>query len=448
MSLLILVKTEGTGEIVVEDPWLMKIYGSDRDFGIAVGADSEGNPYIGGYTESHGNGDDDYMYIAKINKAGTMNWQRAIGVGNFDTNLWGNSKIGVDSADNFYSTGSTTATGAGGLDLLIQKTNNVGTSQWRRVLGAAGTEYGNAIAVTPAGTVYVTGQANPGPIGSLDTIIAKYDTNGVIQWQRVLGTVGAIEDGNAIAVDSSENVYILGQTRSGTFTNRGFYVVKYDSSGTLLWQRTLDGDANEYMGGIAVDSSGNVYCSGSSDSTGGYGSRDIVVFKYNTSGVLQWQRRMGATGHQIGSNLAIDSSGDVYVCGRDSAGLQFGVIAKWNTNGVLQWARKLENVTQTNSVSFNGIEVSESTGSLLLVGVEQDDVTVQDILVFSTHMDGSQTGNYGPNIDYATVTYSEAAATLTDAAGSMTSQAGSFTDAAGGLTQVGTSFPVTTYLKT
>lgn len=210
-------------------------------------------------------------------------------------------------------------------------------SYWIALFGASGqTDYGNGIAVDDSGNVYVCGSYSVGT-ATLDFSISKYNASGAIQWQRRLGGSGSDEDCRKIAVDASGNVYVCGNSNaSGSYD---FQIAKYNTSGVIQWQRRL-GDANgDEANGIAVDSSGNVYVCGQSNS----GTADFQIAKYNTSGAIQWQRRLGdISSNDFGSSIAVDSSGNVYACGySDAGGSNYFQIVKYNSSGTLQWQQKL-----------------------------------------------------------------------------------------------------------
>ena len=110
---------------------------------------------------------------------------------------------------------------------------------------------------------------------------------------KQLGTSG--EDvANGVATDSSGNVYVTGYTQGGLDgTNAGgsdLFVVKYNSSGTKQWTKQLGTSGIDSTNGVATDSSGNVYVagvtSGGLDGTNA-GSYDLFVVKYNSDGVKQ-----------------------------------------------------------------------------------------------------------------------------------------------------------------
>ena len=114
-------------------------------------------------------------------------------------------------------------------------------------------------------------------------------------WTKQLGS-SSNDDAFGVATDSSGNVYVTGATTGGLDGNTSAYgndlfVVKYNSSGTKQWTKQLGTSGHDNARGVATDSSGNVYVAG--DTTGGLdgntsaGSSDIFVVKYNSSGTKQ-----------------------------------------------------------------------------------------------------------------------------------------------------------------
>ena len=211
-----------------------------------------------------------------------------------------------------------------------------GVAYWLATLSGASDETGRGVAVDSSSSVFGFGETESAGSGDRAFLLAKRDASGTIQWQRVLG--GAGEDyGQSVAVDSSNNAYVLGYTSSTTpdYTT-DILLAKYNSAGTLQWQRNLGGSSSTQGFSITVDSSANVYVTGLTYSTGA-GASDVILAKYNSSGTIQWQRSYDDTGDAAAA--ACDSSGNVYV-----TSLSF-TVAKFNTSGTIQWQRGLGNAT-------------------------------------------------------------------------------------------------------
>ena len=266
--------------------------------------------------------------------------------------------IAIDSSGNVYVTGWTDSQGPGATSVLLTKYNTKGVIQWQRFLGGTNFDTGRGIAVDADDNVYVVGIVQSQGAGGFDLLIAKYNTSGTIQWQRSLGGAST-DEGYGIAVDADGNVYVSGYTSSaGGAGSVDLFLAKYNTSGTIQWQRSLGGANIDTGYGIAVDASGNAYVTGSRD-VGGTG---VLIAKYNTSGTIQWQRSLDGINDDVGYGIAVDSSGDVYITGyRNGNEL---LIAKYNTSGTIQWQRSLSGA---NADRGYGIAV-DSSGNVYVTG--------------------------------------------------------------------------------
>ena len=215
-----------------------------------------------------------------------------------------------------------------------------------------------------------------------------------------------------VCVASSGNVYGLGsQTHIGVYS---IVVSKYNSSGVIQFIRrfyaTGDSSLNSSSGGIVTDSSENVYFAGVTDSPGASGGRDFLLVKLNSSGVIQWQRYIGDTGNGTPYDLTIDGSDNLYIIGYSNlgAGGDGTLIAKYNSSGVIQWQRKFTNNLNTSYDSLLAIDIYNNS---FAVAGYTDKGTYRDGLIAVFPTDGTETGTYG---DF---TYS--ASTFTDKAGDL-----------------------------
>ena len=142
------------------------------------------------------------------------------------------------------------------------------------------------VAVSSDGSVYVTGiTADNGN----DAVLLKFDTNGTLLWERAWGGA-ASDEGLAVATASDGSVYIAGTATSFGPSSSGLFVVKFDSAGNLVWQRISDGAQGN---AVAVTSDGSVYAAGTTPRND-IGNFDIVVLKITAAGTLVWQRTYSA----------------------------------------------------------------------------------------------------------------------------------------------------------
>jgi hypothetical protein len=352
-----------------------------------------------------------HVLITKYNSSGIIQWQRTL-TGSGSEYGFG---IKVDASGNVYVCGSTSSAGAGSDDILIVKYTSSGSIQWQKVLGSAGIESGLAITVDSSGYIYLTGYTNSS--GSNDILIVKYDSTGSIQWQRTLGG-GGNDIGRGISVDTSGNVYVTGNSPVGAGGN-DIIIAKYNTSGVIQWQTSLGRTSGDACRSVSIDGSGNIYVVGSTD-PGSSSVTDIIISKYNTSGAIQWQRTLSSSSTDVGYGISVDSSGNSYITGTGGAAIDI-IIAKYDSNGSIQWQRTLS--TGSGNDAGNGISLS-SSGDIYITGWAN--VFNQDILIAKLPGNGTKTGTYG--------SFTYAASSLTDAAGSLTSATSTLTDQASSLT--------------
>ena len=273
--------------------------------------------------------------------------------------------VAVDSSGNAYVTGETespdfpVSMGApqpirgGQRDAFVAKLNPAGTALvYSTYLGGAGNEIGNAISLDVAGNAYVTGETesanfptvNPLQVafaGQGDAFVAKLNAagNGLV-YSTFLGGSGR-ETGQGIAADSAGNAYVTGETLSTDFpatigafqTSHGggqldAFVVKVNAEGSaLLYSTYLGAGGNNRAHDIAVDSNGNAYVTGETDSgfpttagafqtTSAGGDIDAFVTKLNAAGsALLYSTYLGGSSGDTGWGVAIDGASNAHVAG-------------------------------------------------------------------------------------------------------------------------------------
>ncbi len=290
--------------------------GSDIDAGYGIAVDKFGNAYMAGYTKSSNfptqNAFDNTKstadaFVTKLNATGDSIL--------YSTYLGGNHSalnyaygIAVDSAGNAYVTGGTNAPDfpiKNGFDstqnqgdAFVTKLNPTASGSASLVYstflgGATSSDFGKAIAVDSKGYAYVTGYTNStdfptknafsskrtGPFS--DAFVTKLNPAASGSTSLVYSTYlgGSHQEyGNGIAVDSKGNAYVTGQTQSTDFPTKNLYkasgghidpfVTKVNATGnTLLYSTYLGGKNTDYANAIALDSKGYVYVTGPTEST-------------------------------------------------------------------------------------------------------------------------------------------------------------------------------------
>ena len=373
--------------------------------------------------------------VAKYNNLGALQWQRRI------ADVTGEYGLAIDSSSNVFVAGTTDDDGAGLQDFHISKYNSSGTLQWQRTLGGSSREYGNGITVDSSGNAIIVGHTNSTGPGSYSVLVAKYNTSGTIQWQRSIGASTA-DYGEDVVTDSSDNIYIVGQ---GTPTNGyGVQITKLNSSGTAQWHRQLGGTSsesgNEYGYSIDVDSSDNIYVVGKTSSeqvTGvNSGYESALLAKYNSSGTLQWQRILGhtqSTGYGYPHSVAVGDDNSIYYAGQiqGSDGDEKTLSAKYNSSGTIIWQREMD----TGSANYDwGKGIFVKGDDMFICGrTNSAGAGGADVFVAKLPNNGSLTGTHGSFV-YASTSHPEEASSLTGSSPSRTVATSTLTDEAATLT--------------
>ncbi len=381
--------------------------GREDDAGLSIAVDSSGNAYVTGFTLSPNfpttNGafdttcgpdgscqivEDDRVFLAedvfvtKLNDTGNLVYSTYLGGSDDDTGLG----IAADAAGNAYVTGRTFSTdfpttkgafqelksggsGFSGPDAFITKLNPIGSSLvYSTYLGGSGADSGTGIALDSSGNAYVSGTTLstdfPTTIGAFQTaftggveaseealneafVTKLNETGSSLVYSTYLGG-SSRDEAFAVALDSSGNAYVTGETFSTDFpvTNGAFqtalagfsdaFVTKLNSTGSAVIYSTYLGGASAGLGdaadeglGIAVDSSGNAYVTGETESIdfpttkGAFQPNRPSAFtnfvtKLNSTGsALVYSTYLGGTtgqGDQM-RGIALDADGNAYLTG-------------------------------------------------------------------------------------------------------------------------------------
>jgi len=259
-------------------------------------------------------------------------------------------------------------------DITTIKYDSAGQQQWvQRYNGPGNSDDGtngtDAIAVDSSGNVYVAGWSAGEQ--NTDYVVIKYNSNGDQQWaQRYNGLGNGYDAPYGIALDSSGNVYVTGSS-TGDGTGSDYTTIKYNNDGQQQWVQSYNGPGNSYDAAqaLAVDASGNVYVTGFS--TGKTGTGDCGTIKYDTAGNQQWVKIYDgpANGTDYGNSIAVDGSGNVYVTGSSAGSETNGdyLTLKYDSSGQQQWASTYSsagnNVDEGRSVGLDG------SGNIYVTGV-------------------------------------------------------------------------------
>ena len=366
--------------------------------------------------------------------------------------------IAVDSNRNAYITGSTTAnfatfatfpitpsafqpnfastSGGNSTNAFVAVLNANGTSAlYSSYLGGEVTDVGYGIAVDGSANASVTGltystqfPVTPGALqstygGEGDAFVAKVSTTlsgaASLAYSTYLGGTG-LDQGNAIAIDAAGDAFVTGLTSSATlgFGTSGVqpvyagqgdaFVTELTPNGALTYFTYLGGTHADEGDGIAVDSTGNVYVTGTTASTDfptagavfqpayGGGNTDSFVAKIGPGGApLVYSSYLGGTNAELATAIAVDTAGSAYVTGQTCSqdfplanplqavpgGNCDAYIAKvsilegfsLNPSGLVFPAQSLNTTSQTQTVTLTNGDSPQTISSIVVSGVNASD---------------------------------------------------------------------------
>jgi Glucodextranase, domain B/Beta-propeller repeat len=313
---LFLAKYDLDGTLV----WATTTGTSSALFGSAVVLDATGNCYLtGSFSQKAVFGDSVFQnnsaydaFAAKYDTNGAVVWARQLGGDGTDQG----TGIAVDSSGQCYVTGFFEGAASfgdqdlisvGDRDMFICQFDSAGTLQWIQQGGAVGKTQGSAIAVDRHGNSLVTGYYDNlalfgtnivSTVGFYDLFLAKYDPQGNLVW--VQNTTSSAINGTSVATDADGNGYVTGSfIGPASFGNLALtnsavselFLAKYDGDGNFIWARQSGGQAECSGFGVAVDSAGTCYLTGSINGIASFGSKlltrsqksDTVVAKLLSS---------------------------------------------------------------------------------------------------------------------------------------------------------------------
>lgn len=198
---------------------------------------------------------------------------------------------------------------------------------WMNKVGTLDYEFNNAVCVDGSANVITAGTFTSSSLtigssvltnaGNKDVFVAKYDASGTPLWAIRIGN--ALDEYDPlVATDASGNIYVAGNYESsnlilGTTTlinssmpTSDFFLVKLNASGTVIWAKTAGGTAQDFIKSLVVKGS-NVFLAGdfvSSSFTIGtttlsnnspFGTSDIVLARFTTSGSFGWAKKIGGS---------------------------------------------------------------------------------------------------------------------------------------------------------
>ncbi|MCB9234734.1 MAG: T9SS type A sorting domain-containing protein [Bacteroidia bacterium] len=353
--------------------WATPNSGANIDATLKIATDGDGNviavgTYDGsatfGFTNTISSNGLDDVFVAKYDSAGALKWVKSIGGPNADFV----SGVAVDGNGDIYICGQFTTfnnevaffdttyiSGPGNINAFVTKYNSSGTVVWAKSFGSVGNFFTNdalGIDVDASGNSYVCG-----------TYTFEID---------------------------------LGNTTYSSPTSESVFLMKLGPAGNVVWSKEAGGynDGSDRAMGIDYDGNSSIYLTGyytdSIDFGNGKltatGSADIFFTKFDTSGSLSYAKSYGGFQFDRGTGIAVNSSGEAFVTGSFSGAMNFGsfnlsssvakgiLVGKLDATGSPIWGKEPNSAGGTAINEGKDVIVNPTGDGAIFVGAFQDTI--------------------------------------------------------------------------
>ena len=204
-----------------------------------------------------------------------------------------------------------------------------------------------------------------------------------ILWQRTIGgsnwdepnvTISTVDGGFLMAENSKSN--ISGEKTEDSRGGKDYWVVKFDNSGNIEWQKTIGGNQEEFLTDAKSTSDGGYLLAGYSDSNisgekneNSQGGEDYWVVKIDSNGTIEWQNTIGGDDDDKALSVAITDDGGYLIAGSSKSGISGDRtltniapstllydtwVLKLDANGAIEWQRVHEVDMTTLKLTSDG----------------------------------------------------------------------------------------------
>jgi len=289
--------------------------------------------------------------------------------------------------DGFVAVGYTFSGPGGSADLLVIRCDREGHVVWARAIGGPGRDYAQGVCPTEDGGIVVVGYTTSAGEGCEDVCLLALGVDGNVEWVRTFGGAGP-DMGFGIVAMEDGGFAVCGNTAAGVDVSPDLLVMRTDASGGETWRTTIPRPGIERGHGITCGANGDLYVTGGTTSGSG-GNYDVLVVSLSPNGEILWQSDYGFPWFDVGHELVVSPSGDIFVTGygdQEGADINNVLIVRYAPTGERLWAKR---IGEGREFEYGDAILQMSDGSILVCGAETSgSATNLDLLFLCVSQDG------------------------------------------------------------
>jgi len=265
-----LIRTDKYGDTL----WTRTYGGSNYDKGTSIQITADSGFIISGWSESFGNGKEDF-YLIRTDSNGDTLWSRTYGGRDNDWSM----SVELTNNNEFIVVGATESFGSGDYDIFLIRLNNSGDTLWSRTYGGRGRDWGMSLNKTNDTGYIITGGTSSYGDGEYNIYLIKINSYGDTIWTSAFGG-NDISAGYSVQ-QTNDNGYIITGCSSCDAC-----LIKTDNAGDVIWKEIFGGSGNDIGSSVCQTRDGGYIFVGKIYSFG-LGSHDVYLIKTDSFGNVQ-----------------------------------------------------------------------------------------------------------------------------------------------------------------